>query len=322
MAPDPSLASGPSRYRRLALAGRLPVRVAACIRREQLDVAIAHGFRTGRPAETAHGHAVRYRDGWLKLFADGSLGTRSASLLAPYEADDPLAPAGSDRGMALLDADEIHSLVTAAAGVGIASQVHAIGDAAVRTSLDVLTAVPPVGRASHRIEHAQLVDPTDAPRFGRYGVAASVQACHLLSDAPAIRRAWGGRRSRAFPLADLDRGGALLPLGTDAPVEPPDPWRGIVAAVARRSHDWRADDALAPEQAIGLARAIRAACVDGPRSLGLDDAGHLAPGAVADLIVVPAGPLDDPSDLAALAAIRPILTIMDGVAVHGIPPDS
>ena len=82
------------------------------------------------------------------------------------------------------------------------------------------------------------------------------------------------------------------------------------------------EDALAPEQAISLARAIRAACVDGPRSLGLDDLGHLGSGAVADLIVVPAAPIDDPSDLAAVAAIRPVLTVMDGVAVHGSPPDT
>jgi predicted amidohydrolase YtcJ len=223
--------------------------------------------------------------------------------------------------MALLSPDEIRSVVTTAARAGIASQIHAIGDAAVRTALDVLTTTPRVGHAAHRVEHAQLVDAADAPRFGAHGVAASVQACHLLSDAPAIRLAWGARRSRAFPLADLDRGSALIPLGTDAPVEPPDPWRGIVAAIARRGPGRPVEDALAPEQAIGLARAIRAACVDGPRSLGLDDLGHLGSGAVADLIVVPAVPIDDPSDLAAVATLRPVLTVMDGAAVHGSPPE-
>ena len=223
--------------------------------------------------------------------------------------------------MALLGADEIRALVDRAAAAGIATQVHAIGDAAVRTALDVLVSAPRVGRAQHRIEHAQLVDAADAARFGRHGVAASVQACHLLSDAPAIRRAWGSRVGRAFPLADLDRGGALLPLGTDAPVEPPDPWRGIVAAIARRGDDWATADTLAPEQAIDLVRAIRAACLDGPRSLGVDDLGHLGPGAAADLIVVPRAPLKDPSDLAALAGLRPTLTVIDGVVVSGSPPD-
>jgi predicted amidohydrolase YtcJ len=318
--PDPRLRAGPTRYRRLAEEGRLPLRVVACIRREQLDAAIASGFRTGRPA-TARGDAPpRYRDGWLKLFADGSLGSRSASLLAPYEADDPLAPAGSARGMALLGVDEIGDLARRAAAHAIASQVHAIGDAAVRAALDALADVPRVGSARHRVEHAQLVDETDAPRFGALGIAASVQACHLLSDAPAIRRAWGDRSARAFALADLARGGALLPLGTDSPVEPADPWRGIVAAVARRGVAWPRSSALAPEQAIDLPRALRAACLDGPRSLGLDDQGHLGPGAVADLIVVPAAPLDDPSDLAGLGALRPSLTLIDGAVVHGSPP--
>jgi predicted amidohydrolase YtcJ len=318
--PDPMLTSGPTRYRRLALAGRLPLRVVGCIRRERLDLAIADGFRTGRPAEPAIGGTTRYWDGWLKLFADGSLGSRSAFLLAAYEAGDAVPPVGSSRGIAHLREDEMRMLVTTAGRAGIASAVHAIGDAAVRTALDVLTTVRRAGAASHRIEHAQLVDAADVPRFGRHGIAASVQPCHLLSDAAAMGRAWGERGSRAFPLGDLDRGGALLPFGTDAPVEPPDPWRGIVAAIARRAHDAPADSALASRQAIGLVRAIRAACVDAPRSLGLDDVGHLARGAVADLVVVPAAPLDDPTDLAALATLRPVLTVMDGAVVHGSPP--
>jgi predicted amidohydrolase YtcJ len=322
MAPDPELGSGPARYRRLALAGRLPLRVVASIRREQLDAAVGLGFRTGQPRDGDGARPPCYRDGWLKLFADGSLGTRSAALLAPYEPTDTLAPAGSPSGMALLSEDEIRSLAIRAADAGIATQVHAIGDAAVRTALEALAAVPPVGRARHRIEHAQLIDAADAARFGRLGVAASVQACHLLSDAPAVRVAWGARAARSFPLADLDHGGALLPLGTDAPVEPPDPWRGIVAAVARRGAGWPPADALAPEQAIDLARAIRAACLDGPRSLGLDDIGHLGPGAVADLIVVPAAPLVDPSDLAGLAGLRPVVTVMAGAVVHGAPLDA
>jgi predicted amidohydrolase YtcJ len=263
----------------------------------------------------------RYLDGWLKVFADGSLGTRSAALLAPYEPGDPLAPAGSSRGMALLGVDELRELVERAAGSGIATQVHAIGDAAVRTALDVLADAPRIGSLAHRVEHAQLVDAADAARFGALGIAASVQPCHLLSDAPAIRVAWGTRASRSFPLADLDRGGALLPLGTDAPVEPADPWPGIVAAVTRRGPGWPPDDALAPDQAIPLVRAIRAACLDAPRSIGRHDLGHLGAGAVADLIVVPAEPLDDPTDLAALAALRPLVTVMEGQVVHGSEPD-
>ena len=166
-----------------------------------------------------------------------------------------------------------------------------------RTALDVLAAIPRVGRAAP----SRSSTPSSSIRRTRHasariGVAASVQACHLLSDAAGDPPRLGRRAARAFPLADLDRGGALLPLGTDAPVEPPDPWRGIVAAVARRGADaGPTSDALAPEQALASSgRSGRPASTGRARS-GSTDLGHLGPGAVADLIVVPAAPLDDPA---------------------------
>ncbi len=105
-----------------------------------------------------------------------------------------------------------------------------------------------------RIEHAQLVDPADTGRFGALGVAASVQPVHLRSDAEAARAAWAERADNTFPLRALIDGGALIPLGTDAPVEPPDPWPGIAVAVARR-------DPFKPDQ-----RSDRRAQRDQPRA--------------------------------------------------------
>ncbi len=222
VAPDPELRSGPTLYRALAGAGRLPLRVMACIREEQLERAIEAGFRTGRGEEEPV--TGRYRDGWLKLFSDGALGSRTAALLEPYESDDPAGPPpGGLTGMPLRDGAQLAALAHRAAEAGIASQIHAIGDGAVRTVLDVLDGLPTVAGAWHRVEHAQLVHPSDQGRFAARGVAASVQPCHLLSDAPAIVAAWGGRSRYAFPLAHLDRAGTLLPFGTDAPVEPADP---------------------------------------------------------------------------------------------------
>ena len=98
-------------------------------------------------------------------------------------------------------------------------------------------------RCRRAIEHAQLVDPADVPRFGALGVAASVQPVHLRSDAEPQREAWGERADNTFPLRALIAGGALIPFGTDAPVEPPDPWPGIAVAVARRDPSRPADDA-------------------------------------------------------------------------------
>jgi predicted amidohydrolase YtcJ len=325
VAPDPELHAGPTLYRSLATAGRLPLRVMACVREEQLDRAIAIGFRTGR---TEGGPASgRYRDGWLKLFSDGALGSRTAALLAPYEADDAAGPPpGGPTGMPLRDGPQLAALAGRAAEAGIASQIHAIGDGAVRTVLDVLARLPAVSGARHRVEHAQLVDPADVPRFASLDVAASVQPCHLLSDASAIRHAWGGRARSAFPLADLDRAGTLLPFGTDAPVEPADPWRGIAAAVTRRGVGWPPERALHPEQAVSLARALRAACLDGPRSAHLDDQGHLGVGARADFVVLPgtafevtdeAGSTGPSSEL--LSELRPLATVLDGQTIWRSP---
>jgi hypothetical protein len=318
LAPDPKLRRGPTLFRAMACAGDLPLRVTACVREEQLERALETGFETGR-AEVEPG-SRRYRDGWLKLFADGALGSRTAALLEDYEPGDPAGPPiGGARGVTLRTREQLVALAARAAEAGIASAIHAIGDAAVRTALDVLAEVPGVPGARHRIEHAQLVHPQDVTRFAALAVAASVQPCHLLTDAPSVRAAWGRRSAIAFPLAALSDAGTLLPFGTDAPVESPDPWPGIAAAVLRRGPDWPHDAAFHPEQAVSLARALRGASLDGPRSAGRADEGHLDVGARADL---PGPPFDEargaPS-AKALAAIRPLATLLDGTVVHRAP---
>jgi predicted amidohydrolase YtcJ len=317
LAPHPLLDRGPDLFQGLEEAGGLPLRVIASVREEQLERAIGTGFHSGRPGS---GESGRYRDGWLKVFSDGALGSRTASLIAPYETDvaaGPL-PAGP-LGLRLRGPEELSRLVGRAAGAGIASQVHAIGDAAVRAALDVLATIASPRGMRHRIEHAQLVEPRDVPRFGELGIAASVQPCHLISDAEPARRAWGERAAMAFPLAHLDRYGALLPLGTDAPVEPPDPWPGIAAAVTRRGPGWPADATFYAHQAISFERALRAACLDGPCSAGITDQGHLGVGARADLIILRAEPFDRPASTEELATVRPVATLLDGQVIHASP---
>ena len=137
----------------------------------------------------AANRSVATRCGWLKLFADGSLGSRSAALLEPYLDADTNPPTGGPTGMVVTDAAELAELVAAAAEAGIVGQVHAIGDGAVRMALDVFADLPRGAWSAvmRRIEHAQLVDPADQPRFGALGVAASVQPVHLRSDAEQAR---------------------------------------------------------------------------------------------------------------------------------------
>ena len=190
--------------------------------------------------------------------------------------------------MPLRTHEQLAEVAGRAAETGIASEIHAIGDGAVRTVLDVIEALPSVSAAMHRVEHAQLIDPADIARFGALGIPASVQPSHLLSDAAAMRTSWGARSADGLPAGDARRRRAMLPFGTDAPVESPNPWPGLAAAVTRRGPGWTAHDAFHPEQAIGLDRALRGACLDGPRSARVSDQGHLDDGARADLLVVPA----------------------------------
>ncbi len=302
---------GPLFYRALAAAGRLPLRVHASVRAPQLDRAIELGLASGQSVG-------RYTMGWLKLFADGSLGSRSAALLEPYAdvADNP--PTGGDRGMFLTDRAELAELLGRAAEAGISGQVHAIGDAAVRTVLDVLARVPPAP-LMRRVEHAQLVDPADVPRFGRLAVAASMQPVHLRSDAAVARQAWGSRAENAFPIGAIAAGGALIPFGSDAPVEPPDPWPGIAEALVRHEPLDADDPPLGIRHAVSLARALRAACLDPALVAGQTDLGRLLPGYRADLLIVPAATLHEPVDAATLALTRPLATLIDGEVAHRSP---
>jgi predicted amidohydrolase YtcJ len=142
-----------------------------------------------------------------------------------------------------------------------------------------------------------------------------------------MRVAWGSRTAHAFPLAALAGAGALIPLGTDAPVESPDPWRNLAAAVTRSDPGWPAPtDAFHVEQALSVERALRAACLDPALVAGRDDLGRLVPGALADLAVIPvAGLLDPGARGATLAATRPLATLIEGEIVHlapGFDPDA
>jgi predicted amidohydrolase YtcJ len=307
------LGAGIEAYRRLAEAGRLPLRVHACIREEQIDAAVAAGLRSSDPLTPG---IDRARLGWLKLFADGTLGSRTAALLEPIEPEPghPL-PAGTERGVFITPPERLAALASRAAAAGIATIIHAIGDHAVRAALDALE--PTVGRVPlmPRLEHVQLLDPDDRPRFARAGIAASVQPIHLRADAAAARRLWGDRaETNGYTWRTLADSGAVLAFGTDAPVEPIDPWPGLAMAVTRSDPSWPAGTPpFGPREALTLERAIRAACI-GPAVTALEpDRGRLVPGQRADLVVLPIAALTEPAEPGgALATARPRLVLVDG----------
>ncbi len=264
---DPGLAWAYPAYAHLAENGRLPIHVLASLQPDGLDTAIERGLRSGTPlGEDPNGRA---RVGWQKCFADGSLGSRTAALLEDIEPEDdrPLPPERR-RGVWVTPHDKLAEIAERAAAAGIASQIHAIGDAAVRAALDVLE--PTASRVPFmpRIEHVQLLDPADRGRFAAGGIAASVQPSHLGSDAAKARRLWGARAERSgYTWASIARTGAVMPFGTDAPVEPFDPWPGIALAVRREDPRWAPGTPAVRSRPVALDRARASVRMRGPAAL-------------------------------------------------------
>jgi predicted amidohydrolase YtcJ len=317
LAPDPDLDWSYPAYAHLSETGRLPVRVVASLRDDALDTALAGDLRSG--AILGADPTGRAQVGWQKTFADGSLGSRTAALLADIEPEPgrPIPPE-LRRGVWITEPDELRDLVKRAAAGGISTQIHAIGDAAVRAALDALEPSAAGVPFMPKIEHVQLLDPADRGRFANAGIVASVQPAHLGTDAAQARLLWGSRAERSgYSWGSIAATGAVLAFGTDAPVEPFDPWPGIALAVRREDARWPSGTpAFAPAEALSLDRAIRAACVGPVQSIRDSDRGRLAVGQQADVVVIPAASLDQPVEPgAALATTRPSIVIMDGRVV-------
>lgn len=181
-----------------------------------------------------------------KIFTDGTLNSRTAHMLMPYADGDKSRPSG----MALLSAETIRSAVALCDGHGLGLAAHAIGDAAVRRTLDAIEAVRPSNGGVFRVEHAEVIDASDLPRFAELGVVASVQPCHLLPDMEVLQRALPDRLDRVLPLRELIDSGAEVWFGSDVPIVRADAEDCVQAATQRRRAGMDASQAIAPEQAI------------------------------------------------------------------------
>ena len=318
LAPDPELDRSYPAYALLSERGRLPVRVLASLRADALETALAGGLRSG--AILGSNPEGRARVGWQKCFADGSLGSRTAALLADIEpeADRPLPP-DRRRGIWITEPDRLCEQVERAAAGGIATQIHGIGDAAVRAALDALEPTAATVPFMPRVEHVQLLDAADRGRFAAAGIAASVQPAHLGTDAAQARMLWGSRAERnGYTWGSIAATGAVVAFGTDAPVEPFDPWPGIALAVRREDARWPPGTApFAPDEALTVERALRAACIGPPASARERGRGRLTAGQRADIVVIPAASLAEPVEPGgALATTRPTMVILDGRVVY------
>ncbi|MFW6079936.1 MAG: amidohydrolase, partial [Gemmatimonadota bacterium] len=264
--------------------GRLRLRVLQHLPLGTLESAVRLGLRSGM------GDA-RLRIGAVKIFLDGALGSRTAWLREPYEGEG----AGGDRGVRLLDDDAFDHAVRRAAAVGIASAVHAIGDAAVALAIDTLGAAPRVGALPHRIEHVQLCPVERVGEIAAAGLACSMQPAHLMTDWRAAERHWGRARCRgAYAFRTLRRAApdAILAFGSDSPVEPVDPRLGLYAATARRDLDGEPDGGWYPDERLSPAEALEAYTVGPARAGGAAGRrGRLAAGFDADIAAWSRDPL-------------------------------
>jgi predicted amidohydrolase YtcJ len=188
-----------------------------------------------------------------KLFADGTLNSRTALMLAPYREPLPDHP----RGRAMSTPRELDDAIRLTESLGLHLAVHAIGDGAVRTVLDAFerTATPRPSAGRHRLEHAELIDEADIPRFAALGIVCSVQPCHLLTDIEVLTRQLPHRLHRVLPLRDLIQSGctprgedSLLWFGSDVPIVRPDPADSLHAAIHRRRADMPESAAIAWNQ--------------------------------------------------------------------------
>ena len=260
-------------------------------------------------------HAIGLRGGFgddmlrignIKVFMDGALGPHTAAMFAPYLGE------GENRGILNMDGEELFEHRRKAAQVGLGLTVHAIGDRAnheVLNAYEQLRAHETENRLPHkrhRIEHVQVIHPDDAPRLARLKVVASMQPIHATSDMYMADQFWGPERARlAYALKTQLDFGAPLALGSDAPVESPNPFLGLHAAVTRQ----RADGSPSPvgwypEQKITFAEALSGYTLGPAYAAYMEDRlGRLAPNYLADLIVLKTDPFTcNPVDLLALSS--------------------
>jgi predicted amidohydrolase YtcJ len=288
-------------FERLEARGELRMRVLFHPPVAALPQLIAQSRRSGQGSEWL-------TMGGVKMFLDGSLGSRTAWMLEPYNGT-------RDRGMPITAEDEARDAMVAAAAAGIATTVHAIGDAAVRRALDLISELPHLS-IPHRIEHFQCVHPVDLERAATRGLILSMQPAHLLTDIPLVERHWGERGRGAYAFRSLLQRGAEIVFGSDVPVASMDPRAGIHAALERKGFDGAPANGWRPEEKLTFEEALQAYTVAAAHAAG---AGHrrgkLVPGYDADLVAWSVDAAAELGDGEAFRQGHALLTIIGGEVV-------
>jgi predicted amidohydrolase YtcJ len=287
--------------------GELGLRITKSVPLEDLDHAIALGLRTGFGDDYL-------RIGSIKAFTDGALGPRTAAMLQPFEGEP------ENRGMLLLDAEQLFEHGRRAVQNGLSLAVHAIGDRANHEVLDALTQLRAVESQSspeksplrHRIEHVQIIHPDDHSRLVEAGIIASMQPIHATSDYVMADHFWGDRTANAYAWRTMLETNTPLAFGSDAPVESPNPFWGLHAAVTRQRQDGSPGaQGWHPEQRLTIVEALHGFTTGAAYAAGMEDRlGMLSPGYLADLLVLDADPFTCQPEI--LKDIRPLGTMIGG----------
>ncbi len=290
--------------------GELGLRVVKNIPVALLEEAIGVGLRSG------------FGDAWLriggiKIFADGALGPKTAAMVEPYEGEP------DNRGIVVVDKEEMLQYALRASAHDLSLTVHAIGDRANHDVLDVYEAVRQQEQANprgqtlrHRIEHVQVLHPTDLQRLAQLNVIASMQPIHATSDMEMATRYWGERTRCSYAWRTMLDTGATLVFGSDAPIEAIDPLPGLHAAVTRRRADGSpGPDGWHPEQRLTVAEAVRAFTLAAAETSGQTATqGSIAPGKLADLTLFSRDIFTMPPD--ELLTVEIVGTMVNGRFVH------
>ena len=261
----------------------------------------------------------RLRMGGVKLYMDGALGSRGAWLKAPY-ADAPPSTGGATTGLPRLSDTQLGNLMSRAALDHFQVAVHAIGDRANSTVLDSVELLNQTykGDRRWRIEHAQILDPADIARFAKLGVIASMQPVHETSDRTMAEARLGpARLTGAYAWHSLLTSGARMAFGSDAPVELPDPFAGMAAAISREGPDGQPAGGWQPQERVTRAEAL-AGYTSGAAYAGFAEQkfGRIAPGLRADFILVDTDPMT--ASPAQIRATRVLETWIGGGKVYSV----
>ena len=297
-------------YKELIRNGEFPFRVYAAI----------DGPGPTWDAMRAAGPLLRFGDDRLtvralKLYADGALGSRGAAMIEPY-ADDP-----GNRGITMMSSGAMKAAVLEAVRAGFQVCTHAIGDRGNAMTLDTYAAV--LGSSGFdkqdlrlRIEHAQVLDPADVPRFARLGVIPSMQPGHCTSDMPWATARLGEKRARyAYAWRSLLDAGSVIPAGSDFPVELPSPLLGFAAAVTRQDGTGRPEGGWHPEQRMTRKEALMG-FTQWAAYAGFSErvAGTIVRGKHADLTILSKDIMTVPDDQ--LSGARVAMTVVAGRIVY------